>query len=127
MKKFVSLILISTFLCASLFGSSAFSALFGDVNSDNDVNNKDVMTLFRYLSGADVVVDEESADINNDGKINNKDVTCLFRGVSSGEFPKNEEKYRILSPFSRRVPTRVPTRILIMSSHEMRILHPQTT
>ncbi len=58
--------------------------LTGDVNGDGAVNNKDVVTLFRAVSGN--VPDEfvkEAADVNDDGEINNKDVVQLFRNVSS--------------------------------------------
>ena len=55
----------------------------GDVNRDGYVNNKDVMTLFRYSSGTVVgEIDEKAADCSGDGSINNKDVVLLFKYVS---------------------------------------------
>ena len=57
--------------------------LEGDVNGDGRVNNKDVVALFKYVSGAtglDVVY--EVLDVNGDGFINNKDVVALFKKVS---------------------------------------------
>ncbi|MBO4422065.1 MAG: dockerin type I repeat-containing protein [Clostridia bacterium] len=54
----------------------------GDVSGDGSVNNKDVVLLFRYITGTGVLIDEENADVNDDGKINNKDVVALFRYVS---------------------------------------------
>ncbi|MBO4422773.1 MAG: phosphodiester glycosidase family protein [Clostridia bacterium] len=52
----------------------------GDLNADGKINNKDVVTLFRFVSGAlskdEVVYD--AADVTGDGKINNKDVVTLF-------------------------------------------------
>ena len=56
-----------------------------DVNADGAVNNKDVVTLFRYVSGGDVTVDGSAADCNGDGSVDNKDVAYLFRYVSGGE------------------------------------------
>ena len=58
--------------------------LSGDVNGDGDINNKDVVALFRFLSGGkpDVFV-LDAADFNGDGEVNNKDVTALFRYTSS--------------------------------------------
>ncbi len=55
----------------------------GDVNGDGYVNNKDVVALFKYVSGnAEAVTVEKALDFNNDGAVNNKDVTALFKAVS---------------------------------------------
>ena len=54
----------------------------GDVNGDGKVNNKDVVVLFRYVSGSGIEVDETKTDVNGDGKVNNKDVIYLFKLVS---------------------------------------------
>ncbi|MBO4216441.1 MAG: Ig-like domain-containing protein [Clostridia bacterium] len=54
----------------------------GDVNGDGSVNNKDVVTLFRYVAGSNVKVNEYALDVNGDGKVTNKDVVTLFRYVS---------------------------------------------
>lgn len=60
----------------------------GDVNGDLEINNKDVVILFRSLSGGSEKIIESSADVNSDGEINNKDVTLLFRYLSgSAEIP----------------------------------------
>ena len=55
----------------------------GDINGDGDINNKDVVLLFRYVSGGSETIIIEAADINNDGLIDNKDVVTLFRTVST--------------------------------------------
>ena len=55
----------------------------GDCNGDGDVNNKDVVALFRYVSGSDRVEDESVYDFNGDGAVDNKDVVALFRFVSA--------------------------------------------
>ena len=54
----------------------------GDVNGDTEVDNKDIVALFRYVSGTNVSVNKKALDINGDGEVNNKDVTVLFRYVS---------------------------------------------
>ena len=58
----------------------------GDVNKDGSINNRDVVMLFRAVSGA-AVIDEAEGDVNGDGSMNNKDVSALFRAVSGGELP----------------------------------------
>ena len=54
----------------------------GDCNDDGKINNKDVVALFRYVSGSEKVSDETAYDFNEDGSVNNKDVAALFRYVS---------------------------------------------
>ncbi len=54
----------------------------GDINGDGSVNNKDVVALFKYVSGSEVAVNDIALDINGDGSVNNKDVVALFKYVS---------------------------------------------
>ncbi len=54
----------------------------GDVNMDGEVDNKDVVALFRYLSTKQGEIDMVAADFNNDGEVDNKDVVALFRHLS---------------------------------------------
>ncbi len=56
--------------------------LCGDINGDGSLNNKDVTTLFKYLSDWKVDVNKLALDINGDGKVNNKDLTRLFQYLS---------------------------------------------
>ena len=56
----------------------------GDVDGSGELSNKDVVALFKYLSG--VTVDnivEDALDVNGDGEVDNKDVVALFKTVSS--------------------------------------------
>ena len=57
----------------------------GDVNGDGLANNKDIVTLFKLVSGESVSYDEFAVDVNNDGEENNKDVVVLFKYVSGGD------------------------------------------
>lgn len=59
--------------------------LKGDVNRDGEVNNRDVVDLFKLVSGTDIDADEKAADFNGDGTVDNKDVAALFRFVSGAE------------------------------------------
>ena len=54
----------------------------GDINGDGETDNKDIVTLFRYMSGDVSDIVKENADVNGDGEENNKDVTVLFRYLS---------------------------------------------
>ena len=102
MKKMTALLLLTTFLCAALLGSSVFCAVLGDLNDDGELNNKDVVVLFRALSGGENTLDKDVADINGDGEINNKDVVALFRAVSGGE-PLGEIVYAKSFSVSRAI------------------------
>ena len=51
----------------------------GDVNDDDEVNNKDLGVLRRWLNDWDVTIDELAADVNRDGEVNNKDLGILRR------------------------------------------------
>lgn len=88
MKKNISL-LLALILTASVFvGISIAASSPGDINGDGEANNKDVVSLFRYVSGNTDAASAESCDFNGDGEINNKDVVALFRAVSTGVFPE---------------------------------------
>ena len=59
-----------------------------DVNGDGEANNKDVVYLFRLVSGAKEY--DEACDIDGDGENNNKDVVALFRALSKLETQEEE-------------------------------------
>ncbi len=94
MKKIISFVLLAAFVCATIIGAGSvvFSALLGDTNGDTEIDNKDVVALFRYASGNKDSAIEENCDINRDGEINNKDVVELFRAVSAGVVPTDTEE-----------------------------------
>ena len=69
------------------------SFLPGDVNGDGAVDNKDVVTLFRYLSGTNVTVNTAALDINGDGEADNKDVVFLFRYLSGANVTLSDKPY----------------------------------
>lgn len=80
MKKFgmvlVALCLLITAVMG-VFSVSADAVLYGDINGDGSINNKDMGRLQQYLNGWDVTVNEAAADVNDDGKVNNKDMGRL--------------------------------------------------
>ena len=51
-----------------------------DVNGDGAIDNKDVVSLFRFVSAGNEY--DAVYDINDDGENNNKDVVALFRALS---------------------------------------------
>lgn len=65
----------------------------GDINGDGDVDNKDVVLLFRYASGGEANVNVTALDVNGDGSVDNKDVVVLFRFVSGGDVELSSVPY----------------------------------
>lgn len=56
----------------------------GDPTGDGQIDNKDVFSVFRYVSGTDENnVMDAASDFDCDGEVNNKDVVALFRFVST--------------------------------------------
>ena len=92
MKRIISVLSLVFILASSAFASGApielpddplfpGTVLYGDANGDKTLNNKDVVLLFRIVSGSDVRY-EKKLDFNRDKTVNNKDVVALFRYVS---------------------------------------------
>ena len=93
MKKIISALLALAMTAAALFSPVGITAAGrkGDTNGDGEIDNKDVVILFRYVSGGASGAVEENCDYNGDGAIDNKDVVALFRAVSSGNIPSSED------------------------------------
>jgi len=66
-----------------VFNFAGETVTIGDCNGDGAINNKDIVALFRYVSGSDKETDETVFDFNKDGAVNNKDVVALFKFVST--------------------------------------------
>jgi len=60
--------------------------LYGDVNGDGTVNNKDRLVLTRYLAKwtdyPEEIINMAAADVNGDGKVNNLDRLILTRHLA---------------------------------------------
>ena len=54
----------------------------GDINGDREVDNKDLIRLFQYLSEWGVEVNEATLDVNGDQAVDNKDLIRLFQYLS---------------------------------------------
>ena len=99
MKKILSLVLAAVMTVAVFTGTGSAADRKGDANGDGEIDNKDVVVLFRFLSGSTKNVVEDNCDFNNDGEINNKDVTVLFRFLS-GSNPSSGGDEFVIKPDS---------------------------
>ena len=60
--------------------------IYGDMNSDGDVNSKDAVLLKKHLAGyTGLEIDTEAADVNMDGNIDSKDAVRLLRHLAGYE------------------------------------------
>ena len=79
MKRILSFVLTAALL-VSVFAVSSVSAasvLYGDMNSDGKLNNRDLALLQQHLNGKTVTIDLVAADMYADGKVNNRDLGLL--------------------------------------------------
>ena len=56
--------------------------VYGDVNGDGRINNKDLGLLMQKLNGWAVEISDAVADVNADGRVNNKDYGLLMQYVN---------------------------------------------
>ena len=78
MKKFwIVLAALCLMLTGILSVSAADAVIYGDVNDDGRVNNRDLGLLQQYLNDMDVELNLDAADVYNDGKVNNRDLGLL--------------------------------------------------
>ncbi len=87
MKKSIAILLALIMTVSVFIGISISAKLAGDTNGDGNTDNKDVVTLFRFVSGNTAGAIAANCDFNGDKETNNKDVVDLFRAVSSGNIP----------------------------------------
>ena len=73
--------------------------IYGDVNHDGEVNNKDYGALQRYLNGWDESIRLDAADVYYDGVVDNKDYAVLQRFLNGWDVtlgPGEEEPQAVL-------------------------------
>ena len=96
MKRVMSVLLALTLLLSvAVVASSAASAdevVYGDVNGDGKINNRDLGMFQKYLNGSAVDIDLVAADVYADGKINNRDLGMLQKYLNGSDVTLGPEK-----------------------------------
>ena len=83
MKKAPIVLVALCLMMTAVMGVSAAGAtVYGDVNGDGNVNNRDLGILQQYLNEWDVKVDILAADLNGDGRVNNRDLGMLQKRLN---------------------------------------------
>lgn len=81
MKKTGIVLIALCLLMTAVMGVVSVSAdavIYGDVDGNGRINNRDLGTLQQYLGDwEDVNINLEAADVTHDGKVNNRDLGLL--------------------------------------------------
>lgn len=79
--KIFSILIVASLLFLFLFSSSAFAAIYGDINDDGAINVQDVVLVMRHVLGLSglTTAQEIAADVNADNDIDVVDVTLIMR------------------------------------------------
>ena len=110
MKKLASVLLATVILAAFAAAACIFvrSNTIGDTNGDGLIDNKDVVALFRFVSGNKNAAIAENCDFNKDGDTDNKDVVALFRALSGGAVSVTETEEETDEPETETEPETEP-------------------
>ena len=85
MCMLVAVCLLMSFAMAITAVNAAGTTVYGDVNGDGKVNNRDLGILQQYLNDYDVTVDMEASDVTHDDKVNNRDLGLLQQYLNDWE------------------------------------------
>lgn len=80
MKKVFIVLAVLCLLTTAVAGVLAVSAdaiVYGDLDGNGKVNNRDLGLMQKYLNGSDESIDEAAADVDDNGKVNNRDLGRL--------------------------------------------------
>ena len=77
MKRMLCVLAVLALTLGAVCSASAAAVVYGDVNGDGRVNNRDLGLLQQYLNGWEAAVDRIASDVNDDTRINNRDLGLL--------------------------------------------------
>lgn len=92
-KKIISII-ISIAICFCTFGIStlADAVIFGDLNNDSEIDNKDYAILMQYLNGWNVDINVSASDVNIDNSVDNRDYALLMQYLNGWDIKLGEKQ-----------------------------------
>lgn len=80
-----ALCLLTTTVMGAMAVSAASSTVYGDLDGNGKINNRDLGLLQKHLNGSSVEIDEEAADVYYDGKLNNRDLGILQKFLNGSD------------------------------------------
>jgi hypothetical protein len=96
----LAVFMLCTVLPLSAMVSAADTTIYGDVNGDGKVNNRDLGILQQYLNGYDVTIDSDVADVTHDDKVNNRDLGLLQQYLNGWDVTLDPEVPDDDNPFN---------------------------
>ena len=95
MKKVLIVLAALCLLTTAVLGVMAVSAdsvMYGDLNGDGKINNRDLGLFQKYLNGTAVDINEDAADVYYDGKLNNRDLGILQKFLNGSDVTMGPEE-----------------------------------
>lgn len=77
MKKFWMVLIALCLMMTAVVTVAAEGAVYGDLDNNDKINNRDLGLLQQHLNGYTVTINETLADVDDNGKINNRDLGLL--------------------------------------------------
>ncbi|MEI6578970.1 MAG: InlB B-repeat-containing protein, partial [Eubacteriales bacterium] len=95
-KRILSLFLVVCLVISSVPNSVfAGGVTYGDVNSDSQINMRDVLAMKRYIAGNGNSIDEIAADVTCDGIIDNADMLLLKQYIAGWDVHLGLPSYNV--------------------------------
>ena len=95
MKKLWIVLAVLCLLTTSVMGAMAVSAdavMYGDLDGNGKINNRDLGLLQKHLNGSSVEINEEAADVYYDGKLNYRDLGILQKFLNGSDVTLGPEE-----------------------------------
>ena len=86
------LCLLATTVLGALAVSAASTTMYGDLDGNGKINNRDLGLLQKHLNGTSVDINLEAADVYYDGKINNRDLGILQKFLNGMDVTMGPEE-----------------------------------
>ena len=119
MKRYIS-VLLSIVMVFCLFGiaTNADTIKYGDVNDDNDINNRDYAVLMQYVNEWSVSLNLSASDVNVDGAVNNRDLALLMQYINEWDVKLGEKQPDIVVDPNDYIGTSITFATTILSDYD---------
>ena len=95
MKRVLCALLVMALLLGATVAveiATAAEVMYGDLNGDGAINNRDLAMLQQYINKWDVNIDMVAADVTDDGAVNNRDLALLQQYINKWDVQLGPEE-----------------------------------